>query len=149
MPGTVAEIMNPNFFYASETDNIGQLLHDMAALGLGSTPVLDLQGHPLGMATVREIDGCRRVEELADQLQHPVVSVHENTPIDQAARTLAEHDSDCLVLVDDRGVAVGALRALDLLRAVLGLRVSRPEGDGTRHTTSWTRGALLDLDSVR
>jgi CBS domain-containing protein len=89
------------------------------------------------------------VEELSEQLQQPVVSVHQNTPIDVAARTLAEHDSDCLVLVDDRGVAVGALRALDLLRAVLGLRVSRSTGDGARHTTSWSRGALLDLDNVR
>lgn len=149
MAGTVAEIMDPDFFYASQNDSIGQLLHDMAALGLASTPVLDLQGHPLGMATARDIDGCRRVEELSEQLQQPVVSVHQNTPIDVAARTLAEHDSDCLVLLDDRGVAVGALRALDLLRAVLGLRVSRSTGDGTRHTTSWSRCELLDLDGVR
>lgn len=146
---TVAEIMDPDFFHASQSDSIGQLLHDMAELGLGSTPVLDLQGHPLGMATVRDIDGCRRVEELSEQLQQPVVSVHQDTPIEVAARTLAEHDSDCLVLVDEHGVAVGALRALDLLRAVLGLRVSRPEGDGSRHTTSWSRCALLDLDGVR
>jgi CBS domain-containing protein len=149
MSGTVAEIMDPDFFFASQNDSIGQLLHDMADLGIGSAPVLDLAGHPMGMATVREIDGCRRVEELSDQLQQPVVSVHQNTPVDVAARTLAEQDTDVLVLVDDRGVAVGALRALDLLRAMLGLRISRGERQGARrHAGSWSRSALLDLESI-
>jgi CBS domain-containing protein len=149
MASTVAEIMDSDFFYASQGDSIGQLLHDMAKLGLGSAPVLDLEGHPLGMATTREIDGCRRMAELPEHLQQPVVSVHRDTPIDVAARRLAESDADCLVLVDDRGVAVGALRALDLLRAVLGLR-GRP-GNGERagrDTHSWSRGVRLDIESA-
>src|SRR5262245_11944998 len=66
MADTVAEIMDPHFFCASQTESIGQLLHDMAELGLGSAPVLDLQGHPLGMATLRDIDGCRRPDELPE-----------------------------------------------------------------------------------
>jgi CBS domain-containing protein len=150
MAKTVAEIMHPEFFHASQSDSIGQLLHDMAELGLGSAPVLDLAGHPLGMATVREIDGCRRVEELCDQLKQPVVTVHQDTTIESAARTLAAHEADTLVLVDDHGVAVGALRALDLLRAVLGLAPSRPDSERGRHSrVGWSRGALLNLDSVQ
>ena len=149
MPKTVAEIMQPDFFHASQSDSIGQLLHDMAELGIGSAPVLDLAGHPLGMASVREIDGCRRVEELCDQLKQPVVTVHQDTSIESAARTLAAHAADTLVLVDDHGVAVGALRALDLLRAVLGLAPSRPDRERSGHSrVGWSRGALLNLDSV-
>jgi CBS domain-containing protein len=149
MPKTVADIMHPDFFHASQSDSIGQLLHEMAELGIGSAPVLDLAGHPLGMATVREIDGCRRVEELCDQLKQPVVTVHQDTTIESAARTLATHEADTLVLVDDHGVAVGALRALDLLRAVLGLAPSRPERERSGISRiGWSRGALLNLDSA-
>jgi len=52
MAKTVAEIMHPDFFHASQSDSIGQVLQDMAELGIGAAPVLDLAGHPLGMATV-------------------------------------------------------------------------------------------------
>jgi len=149
MAKTVAEIMHPDFFHASQSDSIGQVLQDMAELGIGAAPVLDLAGHPLGMATVREIDGCRRVEELCEQLHQPVVTLHQDTPIDSAARTLAAHDADILVLVDDQGVAVGGLRALDLLRAMLGLAPSGPERERSEASRiGWSRGALLDLDSV-
>jgi CBS domain-containing protein len=149
MAKTVAEIMHPDFFHASQSDSIGRLLQDMAELGIGSTPVLDLAGHPLGMATVREIDGCRRVEELCDQLKRPAVTVHQDTTIESAARTLAAPEADTLVLVDDRGVAVGALRAQDLLRAVLGLAPRRAEWEGNDSSrVGWSRGALLNLESV-
>jgi CBS domain-containing protein len=150
MSDTVAEIMDAQFFRASQTDSVSQVLQDMAALGLGSAPVLDRQGHPMGMATLREIDSCRRIEELAAHLQHPVVSVHQNTSIDAAARALAEHNADCLVLVDDDGVAVGALRAHDLLCAVLGLRINpSEEKDSPPPSGSWSRGALLSLESIQ
>jgi CBS domain-containing protein len=150
MSDTVAEIMDPQFFRASQADSISQVLQDMAELGLGSAPVLDGEGHPMGMATLREIDSCRRIEELPGHLHHPVVSVHQNTSIDAAARALAEHNADCLVLVDDHGVAVGALRAHDLLCAVLGLRISHSEQeDAPPPSGSWSRGALLSLESIQ
>ena len=149
MQKTVAEIMDPEFFHACQTDSIGQLLHDMAELGLGSAPVLDDAGHPLGMATLRDIHGCRRAEELSRHLQTPAVSVHQNTPIDLAAKTLAEKEAECLILVDDQGVAVGALHAVDLLRALLGIRVARADQIPAHPAVpSWSRGMLLDLDST-
>jgi len=152
MSVSVSEVMDPDFYYASQIDSIGHVLHDMSALGLGSAPVLDLDGHPLGMALLSEVDGCRRVEELTEHLQHPVLSVHQNTDIEVAARKLAEHGGDWLILVNDQGVAVGALRAYELQQAVLGLRVghTHTQAQGTpRHSGTWSRGALLDLESLR
>jgi CBS domain-containing protein len=147
VPETAAEIMDPEFFHACQTDSIGQLLHDMAELGLGSAPVLDDAGHPLGMATLREIDGCRRAEELARHLQSPAVTVHQNTPIELAAKTLAESNAECLILVDDQGIAVGALRAVDLLRTLLGVRIGHADRSAAqRALTGWSRGVLLNLD---
>ncbi|HKO91161.1 MAG TPA: CBS domain-containing protein [Polyangiaceae bacterium] len=150
MPVTVSEVMDPDFYYASQTDSIGHVLHDMSALGLGSAPVLDLDGHPLGMALLSEIDCCRRVEDLTEHLKHPVLSVHQDTDVVVAARKLAEHGADCLILVNDQGVAVGALRAEELQRAVRGLRTSHMHVEGvSRHSGTWSRGALLDLESLR
>jgi CBS domain-containing protein len=148
VPDTVADIMDPEFFHASQADSIGRLLHDMAELGLGSAPVLDDAGHPIGMATVREIDSCRRMDELTEQVLSAAVSVPRDTPITVAAKVLAERNADCLILVDGQGVAVGALRAIDLLRALLGL--TRPCGPSgvPRVSRAWSHGMLLDVDSA-
>ncbi|MEO8178912.1 MAG: CBS domain-containing protein [Deltaproteobacteria bacterium] len=149
MPETVADIMDPEFFHACQTDPIGQLLRDMTELGLGSAPVLDDAGHPLGVATLHEIDGCRRADELAEHLKTPAVSVHQNTSVETAAKTLAESNADWLILVDDRGVAVGALRAVDLLRALLGLRIHHADRSAARRPSAgWSRGMLLDVDAA-
>ena len=149
MPETAADIMDPGFFHACRTDSIGQLLHDMAELGLGSAPVLDDAGHPLGEATLREIDGCRRGDELAEHLRSAAVSVHQNTPVELAAKTLAESNVDSLILVDDQGVAVGALHAIDLLRALLGLRMHQADrSSAQRPVSGWSRGVLLELGAA-
>jgi CBS domain-containing protein len=149
VPDTVADIMDPEFFHACQSDSIGQLLHDMAELGLSSAPVLDDAGHPLGMASLGEIEGCRRADELAEHLQAPAVSVHQNTTLALAARTLAESNADCLLLLDDCGVAVGALRAVDLLRALLGMRLEHADRSAAQRASgSWSRGVLLDVDAA-
>ena len=101
---TAAEIMDRSFFYASPSDSIGVVLHQMAERGLGSVPVLDLEGRPLGVATTAEIEGCYDMEELIDRLRRCAVCMDENTPIDIAARTLALHSSSSLVLVNAAGV---------------------------------------------
>ena len=146
MPETVADIMDPEFFHACQSEPIGQLLHDMTELGLDCAPVLDDAGHPLGVATLHEIDGCRRADELAEHLRSPAVSVHQSTTVEVAAKTLAESNADCLMLVDDRGVAVGALRAVDLLRALLGMRIQHAERSAAPRC--WSRGMLLDVDAA-
>jgi len=148
MAHCVSEIMDPDFFSACQTDSIGKLLHDMAELGLGSAPVLDLQGHPLGMATLRDIDGCRRLDELPEHIRQPAISVHQSTGIEEAARALVSQNADCLILVDDRGVAVGALRSLDLLRAVLGQQLKHAGTKDPAAHDAWSRGALLDVDAA-
>jgi CBS domain-containing protein len=142
---TTAEIMNRSFFHVAPTDTIGPVLHEMAERGLGSAPVLDLAGHPLGFATAREIETFYDVEELTEHLTHPAVCMHQNTPIDVAARTLALHKSDSLILVNDQGVAVGAVTALDLLRATLGLNGSQGLAHPQDRVTSWDDAEYLEL----
>lgn len=146
---TAAEIMNRNFFHASPTDSIGSLLQQMAERGLGSVPVLDLAGRPLGVATTGEVAACYDIEELSDQLARPAFCVELSTPVDVAARTLALRQADSLLVVDERGVAVGDLSALELLRAVLGLNGSARDAEFVDAVDgSWRGAALLELGAV-
>ncbi len=145
---TAAEVMNRNFFYASHSDSVGALLDRMGELGLGSAPVLDLEGRPLGTASVGEIRSCYDLEEVTERLRRPAVCVHQNTPLDVAARTLALHESDDLLLLDDSGAAVGLLSAHDLLRAVLGLNATQQVTAPFNRELGWEEADYLDLGAA-
>ncbi len=145
---TAAEIMDRSFFYASPSDSIGPLLHQMAERGIGSVPVLDLQGRPLGVATTAEIEGCYDIEELIDRLRRCAVCMDENTPTDIAARTLALHPSSSLLLVNSAGVAVGALSPIELLRVVLGLDGAQAPVAHLDRNKDWDDAPLLELGAA-
>jgi CBS domain-containing protein len=145
---TAAEIMDRNFFYASPSDSIGPLLHQMAERGIGSAPVLDLEGRPLGVATTGEIEGCYDIEELIDRLQRCAVCMDENAPVDVAARTLALHPSSSLLLVNAAGVAVGALSPLALLTAVMGLDGAQCPVPHLDRNKDWDDAPLLELGAA-
>jgi CBS domain-containing protein len=145
---TAAEVMDRNFFYASPGDNIGMLLHQMAERDLGSVPVLDLAGRPLGVATTGEIEGCYDVEELIERLRRPAVCMDEHTPIDIAARTLALQPASGLVLVNGTGIAVGALSPTELLRATLGLDNVHASVPHLDRNNDWDDAPLLELGAA-
>ncbi|HTV21873.1 MAG TPA: CBS domain-containing protein [Polyangiaceae bacterium] len=143
---TAADVMDRTFFHASPSDSIGLLLHEMAERGLGCIPVLDATGRPRGVATTGEIEPCYDVDELIERLGRPAVCMDQHTPIDLAARELAQHPSCCLVLVDDRGVAMGTLSPLELLGTVLGVehgRASLHERD-----MAWDDADFLELGAA-
>jgi CBS domain-containing protein len=149
MTETVAEIMDPDFCHASHGDSVGQLLHELTARGLASVPVLDISGRPIATATLSDLQNCRHVEELTRGPEHAVTSVHHEASIQEAARALAEHRAERLILVDDRGVAVGAVSALDLLRALLGFGVDRSErSPNTPAPGHWSPSVWFNLDAV-
>jgi CBS domain-containing protein len=145
---TAAEVMNRSFFHASPRDSIGGLLHEMAERGLGNIPVLDAEGRPRGTATTAEIESCYDIDELADRLQHRAVCVDQNTPVDVAARALAQHPSCCLILVDASGVAVGALSPLELLGAALGCEPASASEHPHEREGAWSHAAILELGSA-
>lgn len=145
---TAAEVMNRSFLYACPLSSIGPLLNEMGERGLGSVPVLDLAGRPLGVATLAEVERCYDVEELTERLRRPALCMDENTPVDVAARTLARHPSSCLILVNAHGVAAGVLSPLDLLRAVLGLNGAADLMQAHEGDVSWDDAELLELGAV-
>jgi CBS domain-containing protein len=147
MTKTVSEIMERDFLCASQADSLPNLLHEMSHRGLGSAPVLDLAGRPLGMATLGDLESCRRIEDVTRHSSRSAVIVPQDTSIEAAAREAAQQAADTLVLVDDQGKAVGVLSALDLLRALLGFDGLARRGDELSPEI-WSRGSLLELDAV-
>jgi hypothetical protein len=145
---TASDVMNQAFFHAAPSDTIGVLLHEMAERGLGCVPVLDLAGRPLGVATAGEIERCYDVEELIERLESPAVCMDRNTPIDIAARALARHPSCCLILVDDGGVAVGALSPVELLAAVLGCEDASDGPKLHERDAAWDGADILELGAA-
>jgi CBS domain-containing protein len=149
MSRTVSQIMDHKFIHASERDSISRLLQEMTELGLGSVPVLDASGHPLGLATVSDIDRCRDLEELTQHLQHPAISIPQSASIDEAAKTLATNHAERLVLVDEAGIAVGAVTALDVLRALLGFGLAHSGHPGAASASDhWSQSKMLDADAL-
>ena len=145
---TAADVMNHRFFHASPDDSISVLLQEMAERGLGCVPVVDLAGHPLGVASTAEIERCYDVEELAERLERPVVCVDQNTPLDLAARELVRHPSCCLVLVDAKGQAVGALSPLELLSALLGSEEGSDDVELHERDAAWDAAEILELGAA-
>jgi CBS domain-containing protein len=141
----VAEIMNRSFFAATPMDRIGPLLHQMTVRGLRAVPVLDSRGRPLGEATAADIQACRDMEEVTERLTRPVLSMRQDTPVDVVARTLALHRQDSVLLIDDDGLVVGSLTALELLRATLGLNASRHPAQPMDHDACWEDTEYLEL----
>ena len=145
---TAAEIMNRDFHFASPADNIGALIQAMGARGVGTVAVLDLAGRPLGMATTAEVEGCYHMEGLAETLRRPALCMDQHTPIDIAARTLALHQADSLLLVNEHGVVVGTLSSHDLLRAVLGLDGTPLVRQEREADERWEDADMLDLGAA-
>jgi CBS domain-containing protein len=145
---TAAEIMNRNFHFASPTDTIGALLHEMGTRGVGTVVVLDLGGRPVGVATSAQIESCYDMEELAEGLTRPALCMDQHTPVDVAARTLALHHADGLLLLNESGVAVGALSSHDLLRAILGLNGTQLSGHPHERDVCWEEADVLELGAA-
>jgi CBS domain-containing protein len=142
MAETVAEIMDSAVFHASAKDSIGRLLHEITVRG--ATADVARARHSTPASERQPVGSEPRCAEQAS------VSVHHNTRVDAAARLLAEHNADCLILVNDAGVAVGALSALDLLQALFGVDKTKanPAAPQARNG-AWSRAAALDAEAVQ
>src|SRR5688572_30558839 len=145
---SAAEVMNRQFFHASPSDTIPVLLQEMAGLGLGSVPVLDSAGRPVGVATTAEIERCLDIDELIEGLEHAPVCIDQNAPIEIAARALARQPSSSLIIVDAHGTAVGALSPVELLEAVLGVEPQPEAARDHERDELWDRAEVLDLGAA-
>lgn len=123
---TVAEIMNPKLLYVRDGDRLSLVRAQILKFGVTAVPVLDDTHRPVGVISLRDVADGEDVK-----MSSPAKTVRESATIDEGARALADANVHHLVVVDDHGVAVGMVSALDFVRAF----VERP----ARHPPAFDR----------
>jgi CBS domain-containing protein len=123
MSKTVRDIMNPKLLYIRSGDRVSLARKQILTFGVTAVPILDETHRPVGIVSLRDIEREGDfVEPTGD-----VVTVKDGDAVEEAARKLAGTDLHHLVVVDDKGVAVGMVSAVDFVRALLGMEPRHPK----------------------
>jgi CBS domain-containing protein len=131
-----------------QADRIVQFMWDA---GLTEVPVLDDAKRPVGLISLGDLIASGRAGEAAgadcptlalrdsapltrgeskrveDIMVFGVPTIHESLPLASAAARMLRSDRECLVVVDDQGVAVGSLAMPDVMRWLVE-QTSREDG---------------------
>jgi CBS domain-containing protein len=122
----VKEIMNREVFSLHPGDSADDALADLVALGITGAPVVDGEGRPLGVVSLRDLAGRREGETAGALMTRPAAVVRDEDPIAEAGRLLAGTGYHRLVVIDGDGRAVGIVSALDVVRGLLGVPAVHP-----------------------
>lgn len=120
---TVRDIMNSKLLYLRDGDRVALARRHILDYGVTAVPVLDETHRPVGIVSLRDL------ERDGDEVQPTgnVVCVKDTDDVTSAAKKLAESDFHHLVVVDDKGVAVGMVSSMDFVRSLVGLPPRHPK----------------------
>lgn len=151
MAQIVEEIMNRELFTLRPDEPVEQARRYLLALGITGAPVVDENGRPLGLLSLRDTLGGPPGARARERMTSPAVTVREDATIPEAAQTLVETRRHRLVVVDEAGRAVGMVSSVDLVAGLLGLPASHPETfphyDRTTGLT-WTDDTPLERSRI-
>lgn len=114
--------MNPKLLYIEEGDRLSLARAQMLKFGVTAVPVLDSAHRPIGVVSLRDLardDGHVSATE-------PAKTIRDDASLEEGARAIAELNLHHLVVVDDHGIAVGMVSALDFVRAMVGHSAQHP-----------------------
>lgn len=123
----VADIMNPKLLYVRDGDRLALARGQMLKFGVTAVPILDDTHRPVGEISLRDL--AREVGRIT--ATGHVVTVRADATVEEGAAVMARTDAHHLVVVDDLGVAVGMVSAVDFVRAFLGHEPRHPEAFAT------------------
>ncbi len=123
MPKTVADIMNPKLLYIRDGDRVALARRHIIDFGVTAVPVLDETHRPVGVVSLRDLAG-EEGERFVPSGN--IATIKASATIEDGAKQLAESEYHHLVVVDDKGVAVGMVSSLDFVRALVGLPPQHP-----------------------
>lgn len=126
MATRVKEIMNRELFSLRPEHSADDALCDLIALGITGAPVVDGDGRPVGVLSLRDIAGRHEGDTAGELMTRPAAVVHEEDAIAQAGQVLARTGYHRLVVLDAAGRAVGMVSALDVVRGLLGVPAVHP-----------------------
>ncbi|MBX3258279.1 MAG: CBS domain-containing protein [Labilithrix sp.] len=114
--------MSRKLLYLSEGDRVSLARRKIIEFGVTAVPVLDETHRPVGMVSLRDLsrDGDHY------EPTRNVATLAATDLVTDAAKALAASGYHHMVVVDEAGIAVGMVSAMDLLRALVGLPPSHP-----------------------
>lgn len=119
---TVADIMNPKLLYVRDDDRLTLVRRKILEFGVTAVPVLDENHRPVGVVSLRDCSG-----DGEPKMSSPAKTVRASATVADGARLLADANLHHLVVVDERGAAVGMVSALDFVRAFVDRPARHPE----------------------
>jgi CBS domain-containing protein len=147
----VKEIMNRELFSLHAGDSADDALADLLALHITGGPVVDGEGRPLGVVSLRDLARPRAGDTAGEVMTKPATVVHLEASIAEAGRLLAETGYHRLVAVAEDGRAVGLVSALDVVRGLLGIPTAHPASFPHLDPQTglvWTDDWPLDLEHL-
>jgi CBS domain-containing protein len=120
---TVRDIMNPKLLYIRDGDRVSLARRHILEFGITAVPILDETHRPVGIVSLRDLAGD---DGETFEPKGNVTTVTDTDSVEAAAKKLAESPYHHLVVVDEKGIAVGMVSAVDFLRSLLGLSPKHP-----------------------
>ena len=147
MARTVKEIMNSELLSIRAEDLAERALGYILSFNVTAAPVVDDDGHPIGVASLRDLVSRESPITVAQCMTTPAATIEEGASIDSAARRLAEQGLHRLVVVARDGRATGVVSALDVVSGLIGYPVRHPSPFphyDKVHELFWTDDMPLD-----
>jgi CBS-domain-containing membrane protein len=148
----VRHYMQPGMRYVGLGMGADAVVQFMWGAGLTEVPVLDQQRRPVGLVSLGDLfasgraragdrgvlalldaDPANDLPRVQDIMVFGVATIHQSLPLARAAARMVQSERECLVVVDDDGVAVGSLAMPDIMRWLVeqtGAEVDEPVTPG-------------------
>ncbi len=156
----VRELMTPNPVTVKIDTTVPEALRIMHEGNFRELPVLDAQGHLAGIVSDKDLlyaspspatslsiweikDLFSRVK-VAEVIKREVKTVAEDTPVEEAARIMADSKIGSLLVMRDKAI-VGIITKTDLFKAFLSMLGGRRPGVRVAAYTSGAKGTVAKI----
>jgi CBS domain-containing protein len=117
------DIMTGSVVTSSADTTVGSALDTLETLDIRHLPVVNATGVLIGIVSDRDLaharlDGTRRDAPLAGLMTETVAQVSAETPLHDVIDAMLTYKVGALPVVDARGVPIGIVSYVDVLRAV-------------------------------
>jgi acetoin utilization protein AcuB len=157
----VSEVMTVNPVTIRADDGIDEGLHLMRERKVRRLPVLDASGKMVGIVSdddllhaspspatslsVHELHYLLSKLKIRQVMSSPVITVTADTPLEEAARIMADNKIGGLPVVDEKGALVGIVTETDIFKALLTMLGARTPGLRVTLTVKDRKGTLAQL----
>ncbi len=123
---SVGEVATPNPLTATPDKPLRDLARELTARRIRGVPVVDHEGHLLGVITLTDIGRAfaegRLDARVKDYMSTPPITVRETDDLVKAIEVMSKHGIGRLPVVDSAGTLIGIVTRTDILRFIAGVK---------------------------